>query len=219
MSFLELYNKDVSKFIEKKNNLNYLSWSYAVKELKIAYPEATYKQVYFNNVPYFVDKSGSYVAVKLFLTKEDRKDDFYQDLTFPVLDFKNKTVFEPNSFQVNTAFMRCLTKLIGMATGLGLSLYSGEDIPREEETKSSKKEEIKTNNNDEQFNNITNIHEKTPKNRVIEALQKGGLVMFADEIESIKKTMTFDYDNLIKFDSFCNQLEAKYKADKGIKAN
>lgn len=141
MSFLELYNKDVSKFIEKKNNLDYLSWSYAVKELKIAYPEATYKQVYFNNVPYFVDKSGSYVAVKLFLTKEDRKDDFYQDLTFPVLDFKNKTVFEPNSFQVNTAFMRCLTKLIGMATGLGLSLYSGEDIPREEENKPSKKEE------------------------------------------------------------------------------
>ncbi len=129
-SFEDLYNKNVSEFVEKKGKFNYLSWAFAVKELKKAYPEATYIQVYNEqNKPYFQDESGCYVRVKLFLTKQDRKDDFYQDFTHPVLDNQNKTVLKPNSFQINTSFMRGLTKLIGMCTGIGLYIYAGEDLP------------------------------------------------------------------------------------------
>lgn len=129
-SFEDLYNKNVSEFVEKKGKFNYLSWAFAVKELKKAYPEATYIQVYNEqNKPYFQDESGCYIRVKLFLTKQDRKDDFYQDFTHPILNNQNKTILKPNSFEVNTSFMRGLTKLIGMCTGIGLSLYSGEDLP------------------------------------------------------------------------------------------
>lgn len=132
-SFEDLYNKNVSEFVEKKGKFNYLSWAFAVKELKKAYPEATYIQVYNEqNKPYFTDESGCYIRVKLFLTKQDRKDDFYQDFTHPVLDNQNKTVLKPNSFQINTSFMRCLTKLIGMCTGIGLYIYAGEDLPEVE---------------------------------------------------------------------------------------
>lgn len=128
-SFEDLYNKNVSEFVEKKGKFNYLSWAFAVKELKKAYPEATYIQIYNEqNKPYFTDESGCYIRVKLFLTKQDRKDDFYQDFTHPVLDNQNKTVLKPNSFQINTSFMRGLTKLIGMCTGIGLYIYAGEDL-------------------------------------------------------------------------------------------
>ena len=141
-SFEDLYNKNVSEFVEKKGKFNYLSWAFAVKELKKAYPQSTYIQVYNDNKPYFQDESGCYIKIKLFLTKEDRKDDFYQDFTHPILNNQNKTILNPNSFEVNTSFMRGLTKLIGMCTGIGLSLYSGEDLPeidREEEKKEQEK--------------------------------------------------------------------------------
>lgn len=142
-SFEDLYNKNVSEFVEKKGKFNYLSWAFAVKELKKAYPEATYIQVYNENKPYFQDESGCYIKIKLFLTKDDRKNDFYQDFTHPILDNQNKSINKPNSFQVNTSFMRGLTKLIGMCTGIGLSLYSGEDLPDIETNNQKELREIK----------------------------------------------------------------------------
>jgi len=46
----------------------------------------------------------------------------------PVLDYKNKPISAPNSFDVNTSIMRCLVKAIAMH-GLGLYIYAGEDLP------------------------------------------------------------------------------------------
>jgi hypothetical protein len=145
MKFEELYNTNVNGFIEQKGKFNYLSWTYAVKELKKAFPEATYQQIYNGCSPYFKDDSGCYVKIKLWLTKEDRKDDFYQDFNHPVLDNQNKTIYEPNNFEVNTSFMRGLTKLIGMATGIGLYIYAGEDLPPNEPTKAELEAQEKAN--------------------------------------------------------------------------
>ena len=36
-TFMKLYKTDVSKYIEKKGNFNYLSWANAVAELKKVY--------------------------------------------------------------------------------------------------------------------------------------------------------------------------------------
>ena len=41
--FIELYEEDVSAYVEKKNGLNYVSWSYAWKGIKEKHPTATYK--------------------------------------------------------------------------------------------------------------------------------------------------------------------------------
>jgi len=46
----------------------------------------------------------------------------------PVLDNYNKAVRDPDSFAVNAAIMRCLTKAISLH-GLGLYIYAGEDLP------------------------------------------------------------------------------------------
>ena len=51
----------------------------------------------------------------------------------PVLDNKNQTLKEPNAFQVNTSIMRCLVKAIALATGIGLYIYAGEDLPEQDD--------------------------------------------------------------------------------------
>jgi hypothetical protein len=57
----------------------------------------------------------------------------------PVLDGKNCPLAEPTAFDINTSIQRCLVKAIALH-GLGLYVYSGEDLPSgEEEAKSSPK--------------------------------------------------------------------------------
>jgi len=48
----------------------------------------------------------------------------------PVMDFRNKAITNPDAFAVNTAIMRCMTKALSLH-GLGLYIYSGEDLPEE----------------------------------------------------------------------------------------
>jgi len=48
---------------------------------------------------------------------------------FPVLDYRNKAIQNPDSFQVNTAIKRALTKCFANF-GLGLYIYAGEDLPQ-----------------------------------------------------------------------------------------
>jgi hypothetical protein len=48
----------------------------------------------------------------------------------PVMDYRNKAIPNPDAFAVNTAIMRCMTKALALH-GLGLYLYSGEDVPEE----------------------------------------------------------------------------------------
>jgi hypothetical protein len=48
----------------------------------------------------------------------------------PVMDYRNKAIPNPDAFAVNTAIMRCMTKALALH-GLGMYLYSGEDLPQE----------------------------------------------------------------------------------------
>jgi hypothetical protein len=48
----------------------------------------------------------------------------------PVMDYRNKAIPNPDAFAVNTAIMRCMTKALALH-GLGMYLYSGEDLPED----------------------------------------------------------------------------------------
>ena len=52
----------------------------------------------------------------------------------PVLDGKNRPIFEPTAFDINTSIQRCLVKAIALH-GLGLYIYAGEDLPEGESAK------------------------------------------------------------------------------------
>ena len=83
----------------------------------------------------FLDSnSNGYVKVTVTIGDESMTE------VFPVLDFRNKSVKNPDSFAVNTALQRCLTKALSYF-GLGHYIYAGEDIPQDAES-GSKEEKV-----------------------------------------------------------------------------
>ena len=113
---------DVSGRIEKKGNLSYLSWAWAWATLMKYYPQADYK---VEGPVMFTDQTAE-VGCWMMIGKGDESVE--RQMWLPVLDHKNSPIKNPNSFQINTAKMRCLTKCISMY-GLGNYIYAGEDLP------------------------------------------------------------------------------------------
>jgi hypothetical protein len=156
--FNDLYYRNVNEHTQKNNGLTYLSWSYAWAEIKKIDPKAEYKLHEFPmmvgddyrvvegvTVPYLRTPQGYSVKVSVTVNGHTETE------TLPVMDNKNvplgtigpvwvkkegaaKAVREfgktpePTSFDLNTAYKRCLVKAIALH-GLGLYIYNGEDVP------------------------------------------------------------------------------------------
>jgi hypothetical protein len=143
----ELTNKflttDVSKYIEKKNGLSYLSWANAWREVLKVYPTATYNiKKDEQNRAYFGDEKVGYMVYT-----DVTIGDITHEMWLPVMNGANKammltaytyttkygenTVEPMTMFDVNKTIMRCLVKNLAMF-GLGLHIYAGEDLPETE---------------------------------------------------------------------------------------
>jgi len=124
MSIELLLKKNVNEHVEKKNGLSYLSWAWAWAEALRADPTATYKVEMFGD-KCFMDINGT---AMVFVTATM----FGKPMTcqLPVMDYRNKAIPNPDAFAVNTAIMRCMTKALALH-GLGMYLYSGEDLPED----------------------------------------------------------------------------------------
>jgi hypothetical protein len=120
--FARLNSINVSEHIEKKGNFNYLSWPFAVQQLRQADVTATWLVVRFDGLPYLKTEAGFFVEVAVTV----------QGVTLsqihPVLDARNNPIEMPNAFEINSSIQRCLVKSIALH-GLGLSVYAGEDLP------------------------------------------------------------------------------------------
>lgn len=116
-NFVKLAKIDVSKHIEKKQNLSYLSWAWAVDQLMREDPAANWE---FHEPIRF----GETMMVSCTVTA------FGKPVTMhlPVMDHRNQAVKNPDAFVVNKNMMRCLVKAIA-CHGLGLYIYAGEDLP------------------------------------------------------------------------------------------
>lgn len=118
-NYEKLSKIDVSKFIEKKANLSYLSWAHAVDQLMKQDPMANWE---FHAPQSF----GESMMVSCTVTA------FGKPITMhlPVMDHRNKAVkkAELDSVIINKNMMRCLVKAIA-CHGLGLYIYAGEDLP------------------------------------------------------------------------------------------
>lgn len=140
--FQELYSLDVSKWIEKKNDLSYLSWANAWAEFKKIYPDATYRVCKDESGRcYFGDEEIGYMVYT-----NVTAGGLTYEMWLPVMDANNKamklkaykyatrrgeyTVEAITMFDINKAVMRCLTKNLAMF-GLGLYIYAGEDLPED----------------------------------------------------------------------------------------
>lgn len=162
--FDELFHLDVNDRVEKKKTgntqLSYLSWSWAWAEVKKRFEDATYTIHKFeNNLPYVYDENTGYMVFtsvtiggithEMWLPVMDGANNAMKSnpYTYEVNDYKynpaskrrevvgkiQKRVEAATMFDVNKTIMRCLVKNLAMF-GLGLYIYSGEDLPEEEPT-------------------------------------------------------------------------------------
>lgn len=132
--FRELNSRDVNAHVEKKQNLNYLSWAYVQQELTKEDPTYEEKVIEFpypdsNNenffVPYLKTNEGYMVCVELTVFGVTKRE------WLPVLDYRNKPVAIGSStaiFDINKATKRCMVKCAAKF-GLGNYLYLGEEVP------------------------------------------------------------------------------------------
>jgi hypothetical protein len=134
----EVLNKiNVNDHIEKKGGFSYLSWPYAVAELRKHHPDATWEVKRFNGLPYLQTPMGYFVEVEVIV------NGIPMNQIHPVLDNRNQVIKEPNVFHINTSIQRCLVKAIALH-GLGLYIYAGEDLPMDEEPQETPKKPIQS---------------------------------------------------------------------------
>lgn len=121
--FAALSAINVSEHIEKKGGFSYLSWPFAVAQLRLADPTAYWEVRRFDGLPYLASEIGVFVEVAVTV----------QGVTLsqihPVLDSRNRPILAPTAFDINTSIQRCLVKAIALH-GLGLYIYAGEDLPQ-----------------------------------------------------------------------------------------
>lgn len=127
-NFEKLYKIDVKKHVEVKERknkqtgrvirLSYLSWPYAIAEIKKQDPQANWKfhePIVYPDGTMMVHCDFTCFGVTHYMW-------------LPVMDYNNNAKANPNAYDINTSMMRCLVKAIAVH-GLGLYIYAGEDVP------------------------------------------------------------------------------------------
>lgn len=121
---------NVNEHTDKKAGLTYLSWAWAWSYMMDHYPDLIVKwhgTTDENGVTRDITiYPGGTASVSCSVTIGDVK----REMWLPVMDYKNKSITNPDSMAINTAKMRCLTKCFGIF-GLGCYIYAGEDLPKE----------------------------------------------------------------------------------------
>jgi len=115
---------DVKDKTKKKGDMTYLPWAWAWGALKENYPEATFKKHIHDGMAYIKDEKGN-AFVEVTVTVEG----ISATELYPVTDYKNNAIPNPDAFEVNTALQRALVKAIAYH-GLGHYIYAGEDLPQ-----------------------------------------------------------------------------------------
>ena len=134
-TFTELASISIKDKIERKGNLDYLSWANAWSMLKGVCGNAS-RKVYESEdgLNYFTDGRTAYVKVGIHASGQEHID------YLPIMDYRNNAIplEKITSTDVNKAIQRSTAKAIAMH-GLGLSLWTGEDVPQMTTTKSAPK--------------------------------------------------------------------------------
>jgi len=183
MHYTELRKINVNDYIERKNGLAYLSWSWAVDQLLQLDESASWE---YAEPKVFGETMMVFCTVHAFGKSRTAQ--------LPVMDFRNKAIHNPDAFSVNTAMQRCLAKAISLH-GLGMYIYAGEDLPmvemKEGEAK-EKSEAIKKDKaaNEDQIKAIVNAPKEsiTPTAGALEAFntdEKDLLNRIAEEVTEL----------------------------------
>ena len=145
----QLLDIDVKDQLEEKMGMSYLKWSIAVKHLILIHPTATWKFL-----PHTVFPDSS-IMVKTSVTINDVTKEYI----LPVYGSRGKAIPNPDAFQINTAYQRCLVKTIA-SFGLGLDVFTQDETDDlytdYSEVKEEPKEEPKNSSKNKSKPNKTN---------------------------------------------------------------
>ena len=130
-NYTALAKIDVSKYVEKKQNLSYLSWPFAVDQLMRHDPQANWEF----HAPEMIGETMMVFCTVTAFGKPIK-------MHLPVMDHRNQAIKNPNAVEVNKNMMRCLVKAIA-CHGLGINIYAGEDLPMDELPAKAEKPEPK----------------------------------------------------------------------------
>ena len=108
---------DVSKHVEKKNGLSYLSWAWAWGVLMEHFPHAEYS---FSSPELHQDGTVT-VHCDVVIGY------CHRTMWLPVMDHRNNAIKNPDARKISDTKMRTLVKCLAMF-GLGHYIYAGEDI-------------------------------------------------------------------------------------------
>ena len=145
--FKALSALNLNDMCEKRGELTYLPWSDCIDVLRSAFPSATYRVIKNSEgLPYFTDPDTG-----IMVFTEVTIDGVTSECFLPVMDNKNqamklvpytynvwnnykkcneeKNVAAATMFDINKTIWRCLVKNIAIATGIGLYIFKGEDVP------------------------------------------------------------------------------------------
>ena len=148
--YQKLSEVNIKDKIERKGSLDYLSWANAWDLLKKQHPKAQ-RCVYeseHTGLNYFTDGKSAYVKVGITVDGIEHID------YLPVMDYRNNAIplDKVTSTDVNKTIQRSTAKAIAMH-GLGLSLWTGEDLP-EVTPVPKKKISIERNINDDNWEKV-----------------------------------------------------------------
>lgn len=125
---------NVNEHTEKKGNLTYLSWVWALDQLYLHYPAAEV-EVHKNpdGWPYWTDGRTCWVDVEVKIPTMASTFMSRREYAYPIMNYQNKSIplDKVTSFDVNTSIQRAITRCIARF-GLGFYIYAGEDLPPEE---------------------------------------------------------------------------------------
>ena len=176
---------DVSHLVRGKGGHKYLSWADAVDTLFKYYPDSQFRSLSFpkkevvddrtvSGVPYLKTEAGVFVEVEV--TVKNEKFNVTRSEVFPVLDFRNKPIMNPNVFELNKSLKRALAKCIANH-GLGLYIFQGEDLPLSEaEGIVQAREELKA---------LLNKHGKLDQNAE-KAINKMGVDILMEKLDEYR---------------------------------
>jgi len=119
-TYADLRSINVNEHTEKKGNLTYLSWTWAVDQLLINDPTATWQ--FLEPIVY---NDTMMVRTEVFAFGKTL------GMQLPVMDNRNNAIKSPDARKISDSQMRCLAKNIA-CFGIGLYIFAGSDLPEED---------------------------------------------------------------------------------------
>lgn len=125
---------NVNEYVEKKDNLTYLSWAWAWSVTKKECPDASYTihPTDYDEALGFMCHTSVTIegqTLEMWLPVMDGKNKSMKKYSYSYsTKYGDKQVEAATTFDINKTIMRCLVKNLAMF-GLGIYIYAGEDLP------------------------------------------------------------------------------------------